>query len=278
MAQNMRLVHPSRASFEVVCAGEPFWKAARLRGDGLAPPAASAAILDATRALARRGLRVGLATVLDDNRPGRALLAQLAALGIDVSGVTLAPQAAELVVVDAAGGQLGVLSERGTASHDFELPSGWSSRVILLSGLSPVTSKAAALCKAARKARREGTSVVLDVAGSLRLWTGRDPRTISMVLREADVVHCSFMDLAVLGIDSASVRGSMRPDATLVVSDDAGTVATGPFGEVRVKGASRNAGDGCAAAICADLARPRPREAAESLDGRWHRVLREEAQ
>jgi sugar/nucleoside kinase (ribokinase family) len=213
--------------------------------------------------------------VLDDDRSGRALLAPLAALGIDVGGVTLAPPAAELVVVDAAGGQLEVLSEGGTASRDFEIPPGWSSRVLLLSGLSPVTSKAAALCKAARRARREGTTVVLDVAGSLRLWTGRDPRTISMVLREADVVRCSFMDLAVLGTDSASVRRSMGPDATLIVSDEGGTIATGPFGEVRIKGASRDAGDRYATAICADLARPR--RAAESHDGRWHRVLRERA-
>jgi hypothetical protein len=98
-----------------------------------------------------------------------------------------------------------------------------------------------------------------------------------MVLREADVVRCSHIDLAVLGTESASVRRAMRPDATLVVGDGAGTTATGTFGEVRVKGrarAAQDAGEECTAAICAELARPHrdaPRN--ESPDGRWHRVL-----
>jgi sugar/nucleoside kinase (ribokinase family) len=189
----------------------------------------------------------------------------------------LAVPAAGLVVVDAAGGQLGVVSEPGTA-RDFEIPPGWSSQVLLLSGLSPITSKAAALCKAARKARRDGTIVVLDVVGGLRRWAGRDPRTISMVIREADVVRCTLMDLAMLGTDSANVRRAMRPDATLVVGDDARTTAAGPFGEVRFRapsGASEDASERCTAAVCAELARPHRQ--AESHEGRWHRILREAA-
>jgi sugar/nucleoside kinase (ribokinase family) len=263
-----------RASFDVICAGEPLWKAVSLRSDGLAPPARRAGILDVARLLARKEFRVGLATVLDDDTFGRSLLEEMAAQGTDVSGVTLAAPVAGLVVVDAAGGQLGVVSERGTA-RDFEIPPGWSSQVLLLSGLSPVTSKVAALCKAARKARREGTIVVLDVAGSLRQWAGRDPRMISMVIREADVVRCSLMDLAMLGTDSASIRRAMRPDATLVMGDDAGTTATGPFGEVRVKGrtsASEDPGEECTAAVCAELSRPH--RSTESQEGRWHRILR----
>jgi sugar/nucleoside kinase (ribokinase family) len=276
MAKTARLVDArERASFEVICAGEPLWRTVSVRSDGLAPLAPRASILDVARTLARTEFRVGLATVLDDDRFGRALRAEMAALGIDVGGVAFAAPAAGLVVVDAAGGQLGVVSERN-AARDFEIPPAWSSQVLLLSGLSPVTSKAAALCKAARKARRDGTIVVLDVAGSLRQWAGRDPRMISMVIREVDVVRCSLMDLAVLGTDSASVRRAMRSDATLVVSDEAGTTAAGPFGEVRVKGssgASEDSGEPCTAAICAELARPH--RGTESHDGRWHRILRE---
>jgi len=261
-----------RTSFDVICAGEPLWKTRNRPGDGA--PTVNAGILNVARRLARGGLRVGLATVLDDDRCGRAFLAEMAALGVDVGGVTLATRAADLVVVDAAGGQA-VVSERD-AARDFEIPTRWSSQVLLLSGLSPVTSKAAALCRAARKARREGTVVVLDATGSLRQWAGRDPRTMSMVIREAHVVRCSIMDLAVLGTDSASVRGALRPDATLVVSDGVETTVTGPFGEVRVKGGSRapdDAGDECTAAVCGELARPHRR--AESHAARWHRVLRE---
>jgi 2-dehydro-3-deoxygluconokinase len=262
-----------RACFDVICAGEPLWRTVTIRRDGLVPHAARAAILDVARTLARGELRVGLATVLDDDRVGRAMRTEMASLGIDVGGVALAASAAGLFVVDAAGGQLGVVSKRN-ATRDFEVPPAWSSQVLLLSGLSPVTSKAAALCKAARKARRDGTIVVLDVTGSLRQWAGRDPRIVSMVIREADVVRCSLMDLAVLGTDSASIRQAMRPDATLVVSDEAGMTAAGPFGEVRVKcssSASDDSGEHCTAAICAELARP-PR-GGESLEGLWHRVL-----
>ncbi len=265
-----------RASFEVICAGEPIWRAASLDGDRLVSHPARAGILDIAEVLARRELRVGLATVLDDDRFGRALLSELVSLKVDVAGVTLGFPATDLVVVDAAGGRTGVVSERGT-SRDFEVPSGWSSRVLLLSGLSPVTSKAAALCKAARRGRREGASVVLDVAGSLRQWAGHDPRMISMVIREADVVRCSLLDMAVLGTDSASVRRAMRPNSTLVVSDGASTIASGAFGEVRVTRSSAAPPDGvdaCTASICAELARPSRR--AESLDGWWHRVLKDD--
>jgi len=276
MAKSARLVDAQRrASFEVICAGEPLWRTVSVGSDGPAPSAARAGVLDVARILARKEFRVGLAIVLHDDRLGRAMRAEMASLGIDVGGVVLAAPAAGLVVVDAAGGQLGVVSERN-ATRDFEVPPGWSSPVLLLSGLSPVTSKAAALCRAARKARREGTMVVLDVTGSLRQWAGRDPRIVSMVIREADVVRCSLIDLAVLGTDSASVRRAMRSDATLVVSDEAATTAVGPFGEVRVKGsatASEDPGEHCTATICAELARPH--RGAESHEGRWQRVLRE---
>jgi sugar/nucleoside kinase (ribokinase family) len=231
-------------------------------------------ILDVARTLARRQFRVGLATVLDDDRFGRAFLAEAAAAGVDLGGVTLVSPTADVVVVDAMGGQGAVVSERGT-ERDFEIPPAWSSQVLLLSGLSPVVSKAASLCKAARRARREGTTVVLDFAGSLRRWAGRDPRTISMVIREADVVRGSLVDLAALGMDGESVRRSMRPDAALVVGDGAGTTATGPFGVIRVQGRScapEVPAEECTAALCAELARPH--RGAESPGGRWDRILR----
>lgn len=213
--------------------------------------------------------------MLEDDTFGRTLLSELAALRVDVGGVALGSPATDILVVDGAGGRTGVVSERST-SRDFEIPPGWSSRVLLLSGLSPVTSKAAALCKAARRARREGTSVVLDVCGSLRQWTGHDSRMIAMVVREADVVCCSLLDVAVLGTDSATLRRAMRPAATLVVSDGTSTTASGAFGEVRVTWGSAAAADDadeCTTSICAELARPVRR--AESRERWWHRVLRD---
>ena len=188
-----------RASFDVICAGTPLWRVAqfpeRLARTGLR---FRSGIVHIARLLARTGIRVGLATVLEDDVLGRTWLQRAAALGIDVGGVSLASPVMSLVVVDAAGDQSVVLSERDKET-ELDVPSEWSSQVLLLSGVSPVTSTAAALCKAARKARREGTSAVLDLTASWRLWAGRDPRTVAMVLREVDVVRCSYADLAVLG-------------------------------------------------------------------------------
>jgi sugar/nucleoside kinase (ribokinase family) len=267
-----------RKSFDAICAGEPLWRTVKPpRGD--AAPAPSARLLAVATMLARTGARVGLATVLDDDRVARASLAEIAALGVDVGAVTLGSTAANLVVVDASGGQSAVLSDDHRGG-DLEIPASWSSQMLLLSGLSALTSRLAALCKAARRARRDGTVVVLDVVGSLRHWAGRDARVISMVLREADVVRCSVMDMAVIGTDSATVRRAMRPNATLVVNDDERATAIGTFGEVTVPApresiAAEGFADACTAAICAEYARPRG--IGETAGARWHRILTQAA-
>jgi sugar/nucleoside kinase (ribokinase family) len=140
-----------------------------------------------------------------------------------------------------------------------------------------VLSHAAALCRAARAARRRGALVLLDFDASLHVWVGREPRTVRMVLREVDVARCSLADLAVLGLDASAVRAALRPGATLVVSDAmGGIVATGPFGEVAVAPADatrtqRGGGDALTAALCAELTRSG--EPGESPSARWHRAL-----
>lgn len=122
--------------------------------------------------------------------------------------------------------------------------------------------------------------VLAHLVGSLRDWSGQDPRLISMVLREADVVRCSLFDLAVIGTDAKAVRQAMKPAATLVVDDDGGTTALGTFGEVSQKApdASRAPraphiqAESNTAAICIELARPCG--LGETPAARWHRILR----
>jgi len=272
---------PRAKTFDVICAGEALWKLAaqgplstspslRLRPGGGA--------LNVALALANEGLRIGLATVLTDDELGRRCFDKVAARGVDVGGVELARPHAGLVVVDASGGARQVLAEVAE-QPPLEVPVGWSAQVLLLSGLSPVLSHAAALCKAARAARRKGTFVLIDFNASLHAWAGRDPRTIDMVLREVDAARCSLADLAVLGMDVAKVRAALRKRAVLIVSDGAGgAVATGPFGEVAfvppeaIPLAPSGAGDAFTAALCAELARPG--EPGESASARWHRALR----
>ncbi len=263
-------------SFDVICTGEPQWK---LAGRGLRPGGGA---VNVAVALAREGRRVGLATVVTDDAQGRMAVERIAATGVDVGGVTLTRPRAGLLLVDATGSasQLPAsLSPDVDEPRPLEVPAAWSSQVLLLSGLSPVVSQAAALCKAARRARREGTLVVIDFNASLHLWVGRDPRTIQMVLREVDVARCSVADLAVIGMNAESVRKALRKGATLVMSDArGGAVATGPFGEVAfvppkpLPADKQGAGDAMTAAICGELTRAGT--PGESASAKWERALR----
>jgi sugar/nucleoside kinase (ribokinase family) len=257
-------------SFDVICAGEP---AGNVGASAIARFRAGDGIVSAAALLARQGLRVGLATVVADDVFGRALVANVAAIGVDTGGVELwHPRGIVLV----EGARHVVALGEGEAPT-LAIPPAWSSRVLLLSGLSPVLAHAAALCRAARAARRAGTIVVVDVNVRWHLWRGRDSRAIRMVLREADVVWCSAEDLVGLELDVPALGSALRASAVLAVSDGAGTArATGPFGEaVRPPRGERALGpldDGAAfaAAICAELARARDDESGSAL---WSRAL-----
>lgn len=242
-------------TFDVICAGNAFLDVAE---NGSSVRAGRGAITTAL-ALASHELRVGLATVLEDDTLGRALRARVAASRVDVDGVTLAPLAPGLALV--RGGARQVVSFKDERPP-LAIPESWSSKVLLLSGMSPLVSHAAALCKAARAARRVGTIVVVDINARWDLWEGRDARPIRMVLREADVVWCSAQDRVGLNVDVTALRASMRPNAVLVSGDGmANASATGPFGEVRPfeKGSTGalplGEDDVFTATICAELAR-----------------------
>lgn len=276
MARSERTLGDIRTGrFDVICAGQPLWRGSTGSLEDVARGSGSV-LVAVTRVLARAGLRVAWAGVVEDDRRGRAVLDELTALRVDVGAVRLTSGGAGLVTIDSTGGWSGPVAERGAATA-VEIPEGWSSPVLLLSGLKPVTAALAGFCRSARSARRRGAVVLLDLVGSLRDWAGHDPRVISMVLREADVVRCSFFDLAVIGVDARAVRRSMKPDATLVLDDDGAAVALGTFGEV---GANRDCSArlppvAYTAAICADHARPRG--LGESTASRWHRILAHEA-
>jgi sugar/nucleoside kinase (ribokinase family) len=268
-------------TFDVVCMGSAMWRLAR--GTGAASDLRlrpSRGAVNVALQLSERGLRVGLATVLVDDAHGRRAYEAIAARGVDVAGVTFAADRPRLVVMDARG-DANPLSSEAEQQPPPEVPATWSWRVLLLSGLSPVVSHVAALCRAARRTRRRGSRVVIDFNAALHVWVGRDPRTIRMLLREVDVARFSIADLAVLGLELEDVRAALRSSATVVVGEPNGRlIAHGAFGEVvlpprsEVHGAvpTAGAGDALTTAICRELAAPVDR--GESPSSVWHRALR----
>lgn len=253
------------SSFDVICAGEALWDVGALSESRARPSLRlrpSGGAVNAAVALARSGLRVGLAATIADDAMGRSLLAKVASAGVDTSGVVLAPQRPQLVVASAAGVAHRLVGLRTEEQQPVTVPEGWTAAVLLLSGLSPALAYAAGFCKAARAARRAGTIVVVDVNARRHTWAGWDPRTIRALLHEADVVRCSTDDLTALGIDESALRAAMRPSAAIVVTQGPGAArASGPFGEiarapqVTVPRHAAGAGDAFTAALCAELAR-----------------------
>jgi sugar/nucleoside kinase (ribokinase family) len=263
-----------QARFDVICAGEAFalWHGGAQTALALRPGGGA---VNAALALARRGVRVALATILPDDRMGRALRTRIEEAGVDVRGVDLALPRRAVVLATS----IGVSAE--VASHDtldasLAVPDHWTSDVLLVSGLTPIVADAAALCRAARAGRRRGAIVVVDVNARWQAWAGHDARAVRMILREADVVRVSTRDLATLDLDEASIRLVARPQAVLVVTNEAGDAcATGVFGEVTARAAggphASREGAGFIAAICAALARA----ADPSVDRAhvWQRIL-----
>ncbi len=276
----MRQQAGARKTFDAICVGEAAWKLVGDGATGLRLRPSSGAVNIALH-LCKEGMRVGLSTVLVDDANGRAAMARVAAAGVDVTGVTFTRPRAGLVVVDARG-EANPLAAELEATPAFDVPPAWSSQVVVLSGLSPVVAHAAALCKAARRARRDGSVVLLDFNAALHAWAGRDARTIRMVLRKVDVARCSVADLAVLGMSADEASAALRPTATLVVGEPGGRVsAVGPFGAVvfappgsahEGAAARPGAGDALTASICHELTARR--DSGESVEALWERALR----
>jgi sugar/nucleoside kinase (ribokinase family) len=274
------ILGPSRAvTFEVICAGEALWALSPARSGRRLRFRPSGGAVNAAVALARAGLRVGLAAAMADDASGRALVDRVGAAGVDVGGVTLARVPPGLVVVDQIEGASRVLAHRVEDHLPVMIPAVWSAPLLLLSGLSPALAPMAALCKAARAARREGAIVVVDVNARREVWAGHDARVIRAILGEASVVRASGADLAALACGPDALRAAMRRDATLVSTDGPGlAVATGPFGEVaqRPEAVSRvhlpGAGDAFTAALCAELVRSGGRGGGRAET--WDRALR----
>lgn len=202
--------------FDVLCMGETILE---LGKHALRP---SGGAWNASIALAHSGLRVGLCGALPDGPDAREIIRN--SQGVDASGVALVARPISIV-------------QRAEDDVALEVPSGWTSRLLLISGLPSALEPLAALCRAARAARRAGALVVVDVNARRAIWNGKDPRTMHGLLREADLVRCSTKDLLSLWTDAASIESAMRARSLLVRMDGHGR------------------GDALTAALCHELLR-----------------------
>ena len=237
-------------TFDVICAGE-----ALVAFDDAREPnrfCARGGAVSAALSLARQGMRVGLATVLEDDLVGRSMRENLAGAGIDADGVQLAHSKSGMVLVRGGARQRVLQQEQ---EEPVSVPAHWASKVLLLSGMSPVVAHGAALCRAARAARRAGSVVVVDVNVRWERWVGRDARAVRMILREADVVWASAEDLFGLDMNAHEMRDAMRPTAILASSDPKGApFVWGPFGELSAAGPPGSEAEPFPTVICAELA------------------------
>jgi sugar/nucleoside kinase (ribokinase family) len=244
-------VRQTRSSpIDVFCVGEALWDFYAPRGIPLERAKllrrvpGGGAVNTATE-LSRLGVSSALCAALGDDALGRGLRDEVAARGVDVSGVVLgaARTGILLVALERGGGArfLGYRQREAEARALAEaLPGRWRARVVHFSGVAPVRGTLSALRLALARARREGCAVSVDVNARPRMWpaAGRGaaasaaPRAGFRLAREADLVKCSAGDLAVLGVTARALRGEMRPGATLVVTDGArATRVLGPRDE-----------------------------------------------
>lgn len=234
---------------DVLCAGEVLWDLVTPGGTSLSRsrelslrPGGGA--VNTALELRKRGLSVGIAAGVGDDPMGRALVARLERLGLDVRGL-LTTGARTGLFIQGARGRSGVGREV-QAYRDFEaappeVPRGLRARWLVLSGLLPLAAQAEVFVQAASRARRGGATVVLDVNTRPRAWRGREEglREVEQVLGAADVVKVSMEDLRVLGLGTGEpgiggLQRFLRRGATLLVTDGAAVSrAIGMFGEAR---------------------------------------------
>jgi sugar/nucleoside kinase (ribokinase family) len=273
------LTSPAR-SFDVICAGA----LADVVVSGGRPLVRPCGAPSVARALAREGLCVALASHRERDLGEHAVTDVLRGEGVEIDEPAQVPIAAANDAAHEVGAgdspdakaiePIDFAPDTPGAARPIEIPSWWSARVLLWSGVSPNVAEAAACCRAARAARRAGSVVVVDVDARWQAWQGRDGRALRMVLREADVVWASAEDLFGLRMDLSAAREALRPSAVLATTDGAGrALAFGPFGQLSTPPpALPPAGEGHAftAALCAELARGAPSPASAEP---WARAL-----
>jgi sugar/nucleoside kinase (ribokinase family) len=224
----MSRARSGKHGFDVVCMGEALWDLVTPPGQTFARAASLAlspggGAVNMALALAGAGHRVALAAAVGVDALGDALVARVAAAGVDTSLVARSPARTGVAFVQTS--PLRVVTHRAADEVPPSLPRVWRARVLAISGLLPSAAQASSFEAAARAARRRGARVVVDLNARPRFWRGvRDVEPFLRWLRLAHLIKASTDDLELLASTIAQPSWPTTLATTLVVTDGAGPV------------------------------------------------------
>ncbi|HHH11701.1 MAG TPA: hypothetical protein ENK23_06480 [Sorangium sp.] len=234
----------------VACVGELMWDLSGAPGAVFAGPLrlwgrCAGASANVARALVSAKVPTALLGQLADDVLGQALRFTLAAWGVDTSALVLKPGRCGLVFIErGTAAQVRCVAYAPQARHwlkQLPLPQRGNCRALHVGALATVGNVQLAHARLARRLRRQGALVLVDVNARPRLWQHRrlslaNKRLLSL----AHVVKASREDLAVLGLSSApgavaAAREALGCRAATLVVTRAGqsTSAHGRWGSMR---------------------------------------------
>lgn len=231
------------------------------------------AAVNVAMALAKRGLRAGVAAVIGEDALGEALAARVTDAGAVAAFDRSLPRTG-LLFAERRDDEARFVGYRAADEPPPRVPDELEARAVLLTGVMPSPQYVRALRDVAKKTRALGATVLVDVNARPRVWRGQDPQAALDVIAEADVVKASADDLRLLGIERA-IEPVLRAGATLVTTDGAGPArARGAFGDVScapprlLRGDALGAGDAFMAGLLVERLRSEANDAVA-----WERAL-----
>ncbi len=231
MMEPIRTMNGQDTEREIMCVGETLWDLYVPAGTPLVEtnhvffePGGSAT--NVARHLVKLGVRAGIVGVVGDDPLGAALTERLAREGIDVRHMHKMSARTGLVLIsnDPAVAVGYRAADEEAQAFRYALNGEYSAQIVHFSSLLPNRTAIHALTKAAQRARKTGSAVVVDANLRPRLWRNDAVAKTNPyeLLEVADMVKVSVDDLKVLGVEDPMVlRDKLRPDAILIVTSGA---------------------------------------------------------
>ena len=228
----IRTMNGQDAQREIMCVGETLWDLHVPAGTPLVEtnqvffePGGSAT--NVALHLSKLGVRAGIVGVIGDDPLGAALIERLTRAGVDVKHMHKMTARTGLVLIsnDPPVAVAYRAANEEAQAFRYALNGEYAAQIVHFSSLLPDRTAIHALARAAKRARKAGSAVVVDANLRPRLWRGDAVAKTNPyeLLEVADVLKVSVDDLRVLGVDDPLVlRDKLRPEAILIVTSGAG--------------------------------------------------------